>query len=401
MSVFFIGHPKETHLALFAGGELGPVARWRIEKHLQNCESCQMTVSDFFHLQGDLGELSRLPSSVDWDSLALRIREAVAEGGETRSEPSPGFFSKPLVLRFGLATAAVLCGFIVVQEYPFQESPETLTATKESVETLADALGGARLVEGAEDLERKDGYVAPSTSEANYEIASQEQQKAALSKTAADVAAPQEGMKQSRDARNKRKELAVATEALLSGDNLRPSAPAPPAKKSDFDSLQVASNFRANEGARRRAERGAGSDAKGRAANAPATATAPGRQEAFREDDALRLALVDRIDGPVDAPEPERERSVGDKAEVSADEMPLAELRSAAPVGQQIARRTARSAQEGAGFAMQTQVVRTSIAPPSAEGRQVEIDVKTDGGLRFRTVDVATGRITITDVYAP
>ena len=177
MSALFIGHPKETHLALFAGGELGPVSRWRIERHLQNCDSCQTTVSDFFHLQGELTELSELPSSIEWDSMALRIREAVAEAGAIESERVPGFFSKPLVLRFGLATATVLCTFIVVQQLPFQKSPDPLTATFESAEApAASAFGESRLSEGIEDLEQKDGLLP--TSKADYEIAGQEQQKA-------------------------------------------------------------------------------------------------------------------------------------------------------------------------------------------------------------------------------
>ena len=53
MSLLFVGHPKETDLALFAGGELGPIARWRIERHLHGCDWCRDTVADFFHLQGD------------------------------------------------------------------------------------------------------------------------------------------------------------------------------------------------------------------------------------------------------------------------------------------------------------------------------------------------------------
>ena len=39
MSAFFLQHPKETDLALFAGGELGPFARWRIERHIETCAS--------------------------------------------------------------------------------------------------------------------------------------------------------------------------------------------------------------------------------------------------------------------------------------------------------------------------------------------------------------------------
>ena len=79
MRSFFLHHPRETDLALFAGGELGPLARWRIERHLDKCARCQEDVSDFFHLQGDLDDLAETPS-VDWQALAHRIKVAAAPG---------------------------------------------------------------------------------------------------------------------------------------------------------------------------------------------------------------------------------------------------------------------------------------------------------------------------------
>src|SRR5262249_43648154 len=64
--LLFIGHPKEENLALFAGGELGPLARWRIEQHLEKCSSCQDVVADFFHLHSSVTELAELPQ-IDWN----------------------------------------------------------------------------------------------------------------------------------------------------------------------------------------------------------------------------------------------------------------------------------------------------------------------------------------------
>ncbi len=409
MSVFFIDHPKETHLALFAGGELGPLARWRIERHLQKCESCQTTVSDFFHLQGDLTELSELPSSVDWDSMALRIGQAVAEAGEAQRESTPGFFSRPLVLRFGLATATVLCGFVVVQQWPLGQPPESvMTDRKEPV----GILGGDRLAVEAEAPEPK-GLL--SSSKASYEFTDGDRKSMieGLSKVEESTAllrvenarlktAPQEKA-QLRDAQNKQKELAVTTEQPLPGDYVRAFAPTAAAKKSDSESFRAASDLRANVGARRGADREANLEPKDvTVANAPAPSTAPARQQvAVGEADAVQLALVDQIRGRADAPAPEIERAVGDKAEASADEMTLAEVRSVGSIRGQVSGQKIQAGQEGGGFAMRAAVAQTSIAPPSSAGQDVEVDVKMDGGLRYRTVDAATGRITITDVYAP
>jgi hypothetical protein len=410
MSVLFIGHPKETHLALFAGGELGPLARWRIERHLQKCESCQTTVSDFFHLQGDLTELSELPSSVDWDKMALRIGQAVAQAGETQGERSSGFFSKPLVLRFGLATATVLCGFIVVQQWPLGQAPDSvMTAQNEPVEIL----GGGRLAEAPET----DGLL--SSSEATYAFADGDRKSMneGLSKVEESIAlprqekvqlenarlktAPQE-QAQLRDAQNKQKEFAVATEQPLPGDNLRAFAPTAPLKKSDSESFRAVSDLRANVGAGRGAGREANLETNDvSVANAPAPSTAPaGQRAAVGEADATLRAAVDQIRERSDAPASEVERAVGDKAEASADEMTLAEMRSVGAVRGQVSARKINIEKEGDAFGMHAAVGQTSIAPPSPIGQDVEVDVKMDGGLRYRTVDAATGRITITDVYA-
>jgi len=417
MSAFFIGHPKETRLALFAGGELGPVARWRIERHLQNCEPCQTTVSDFFHLQGDLTELSELPSSVDWDGMALRIREAVAEAGEARTEPAPGFFSKPLVLRFGLATATVLCGFIVIQQWPLGETPQSvMTAQSEPIEVPIEVLGGARVEEQAAAPKSDDML---SSSRTRSEIADQDAKSMneALAKSEQSFAAPQESAPQEsvqfRDAQNKQQDFAFATGQPLPGDKARAVAPTAPGKKSDNESFRAASDLRANAGNRRGAGRETNSEAQEAGiANAPARAVTPATPgAALGESDATRLALVDQVQRRADGPAQEMERAGTDQAAASADEMTLAEVRSAAPVGGQLSRQKIQAGQEGGALGMQataaptaaalTSVALTSIAPPSRDGQEVEVDVNMDGGVRYRTLDAATGRITITDVYAP
>ena len=123
MSLLFIGHPSEADLALFAGGELGPLARWRIEKHLRDCDGCRETVSDFFHLQSEISELSDLPS-LDWSALAGRIKLAVADAQSTPRREQRWFLARPLVVGTGLAMATLLCAFIVVQQFPSSKVAE-------------------------------------------------------------------------------------------------------------------------------------------------------------------------------------------------------------------------------------------------------------------------------------
>jgi len=121
MSLLFVGHPNERDLALFAGGELGPLARWRIEKHLQNCSRCEELVADFFHLQGELAELAELPP-VDWSAQARVILErAQQQPAASTQRGFGGLFPQPLALRAGLAMAAVLCAVVVIRQFPEQE----------------------------------------------------------------------------------------------------------------------------------------------------------------------------------------------------------------------------------------------------------------------------------------
>ena len=251
MSLFYVGHPRETDLALFAGGELGPLARWRIEKHLQSCEPCRTAVADFFHLQGDLEELSELPSSVDWAGMSLRIRKAVSVAGETQSEPIQGhFFPKPPAWQLGMATAAVICGFIVVRQFPLPVAEDAgITAADEQNAVSSEA----RSLEGGEALPTG-GSAAPSESYSK-----------------------------------------------------------------------------------------------------------PSSREQQRENQPL---------SDVDAVVPAR-----------------------------AVERAEKFARLGTSFARQIADVGASIAPPT-DGSEIVVDVKTDGGVRFRRVDASTGRITITDVYA-
>ena len=126
MRSFFLNHPRETDLALFAGGELGPLARWRIERHLDKCAGCQADVSDFFHLQSDLSDLAELPA-VDWQALAHRIKVAASQAEpETEAVSVAGWFARPAAWRLGVVSATALCAFVVYKQLPLVETmPES------------------------------------------------------------------------------------------------------------------------------------------------------------------------------------------------------------------------------------------------------------------------------------
>ena len=388
MSLFYVGHPRETDLALFAGGELGPLSRWRIEKHLQSCEPCRTAVADFFHLQGDLEELSELPSSVDWAGMSLRIFKAVAEAEETQSEPVRGhFFPKPPAWQLGLATAAVICGFIVVRQFPLPVAEDAVITAADEQKAVSR---GARTLEGG-------GALAPGVSAASSESfskpSSRQQQRENQPLSDVDAVIPVRAVERAEmlAMEEKRAALAARTGASPPEDRMRAVA------RPEAEPLRLASDAQAHESSRVGAGRDAVSEADGRAANISATSAPTGPLGAQRKDAAMNLALDRRVTGRGILRE-ELDQPIGGKKKASAGELRRAKA-SSVPAERQPVSQEEQFARLGASFAMQIAGVGASIAPPT-DGSEIVVDVKTDGGVRFRRVDAATGRITITDVYA-
>lgn len=104
----FGSHPSEQDLALFAGGELGPLSRWRIERHLESCAACKTEAADYFHLSDKLSALAELPP-VDWKALAHNIQVAASQTSADRAPQSLGW-----VWKIGAAAATAICLTLLV-----------------------------------------------------------------------------------------------------------------------------------------------------------------------------------------------------------------------------------------------------------------------------------------------
>ena len=179
-------------MALFAGGELGPLARWRIERHLDKCSRCQADVSDFFHLQSDLSDLAELPA-VDWQALAHQIKVAASQ-----AEPEPeavsvaGWFRRPAAWRLGVVSATALCAFVVYKQLPLVE-----TVPESAVFSDKIALEGASRVEGDRQLGQNEvpaPVEAPAEDEARLTFAdhrSRAEQSARKADAAKDLDDPE------------------------------------------------------------------------------------------------------------------------------------------------------------------------------------------------------------------
>jgi anti-sigma factor ChrR (cupin superfamily) len=106
-------HPSEETLALHAGGDLGPIARWRAERHLRQCELCQEEVAAFQGVRRMVSELSAVPE-VPWNRMAAEmqanIRLGLAAGECVRQDQSPN----EGLARFGGFRAAVALASVTV-----------------------------------------------------------------------------------------------------------------------------------------------------------------------------------------------------------------------------------------------------------------------------------------------
>lgn len=73
-------HPGAENLALYAGGELGALDRWRVGAHLAACESCRGEVQAFRLARQRLWEETELPAEFGWASLEAEMRANIHLG---------------------------------------------------------------------------------------------------------------------------------------------------------------------------------------------------------------------------------------------------------------------------------------------------------------------------------
>ena len=148
-------HPNQATLALHAGGDLGPWARWRTERHLSHCPQCREEIAAFDDLRQALPSLAETPE-IPWNRLAAEMKANIRlglEAGECvrTSEPlyPARFFhgARPLV---ALASVMALLVVGMAIERPV---PTTIpVSAKDSgivVQTTAD---GIQVREGGQSL---------------------------------------------------------------------------------------------------------------------------------------------------------------------------------------------------------------------------------------------------------
>ncbi len=404
MSLFYIGHPNDHDLALFAGGELGPVARWRIEKHLQSCSRCEEAVADFFHLQSELGELSELPN-VDWTAQAQMILDRADRARAANDKAPTPSLGQSWALRAGLAMATVICAVVIVRQLPLQKAETELASKTNLSRAIHEQVAVQSIPE--QDANRKEMEEARSSAAPVATVLSE----SAIAENKQVAGAQLEGGERARS--NFGEEFASARrESDLAPDLTAPVAPtgfrktqagAPAAPAPPMTLAYQASDRRVSEDKRDAApaEAAVGNEGVGRGQAASAVTQSAENQRrisarAAANTAADEFALADRADRQAPPREQgkgktEMPAGAGEAAQKAQTPLQIAAARTSGGAVGSLAN-TGPAAAQGA-------ATRYSIVPVGS-GSQVETGVAADGAISFRTVDATTGTVTITHVYA-
>jgi len=139
-------HPDQETLALHAGGDLGPIARWRARRHLARCAQCREEVAGFDQYRQLLPSLDD-SQDVHWSRLAAEMKANIRLGlaaGECVSVAGPIWSGARVGV--ALASVAVLLATGVVLEHP---GPTVARETGVVVQATAD---GVQVREGGQSM---------------------------------------------------------------------------------------------------------------------------------------------------------------------------------------------------------------------------------------------------------
>jgi anti-sigma factor RsiW len=162
-------HPNRATLALHAGGDLGPWARWRAQRHLAQCPECRAEIAAFEAAREIIPELAAIPE-VPWNRMAARMKANIRLGltlgelAEERAEKAPHgirafAWSRPAAA-FACVAALVMVGLVLQRNDPRMAARAFQGA---EVETTAD---GIQVREGGAALGLL--HVGAQASEVNY-----------------------------------------------------------------------------------------------------------------------------------------------------------------------------------------------------------------------------------------
>jgi hypothetical protein len=110
-------HPNQIQLSLLAGGDLGPLDRWRIGRHVSGCASCANEVQALRAAIEQVREVTAgLPENLNWNQLAeemtANVRVGLAAGEAIARFDKPTLAGRPRHLGWN-AAMVVACATVV------------------------------------------------------------------------------------------------------------------------------------------------------------------------------------------------------------------------------------------------------------------------------------------------
>jgi hypothetical protein len=384
-------------------------------------------VADFFHLHSEVSELAQTPV-VDWNALAEEI------GARVRLEVPPvdaqpqGWAAHPRIWQFGLATATVLCAFLIVRQLPVIEERASQSVSQTEalgLEEVSEADGrlSIDLKTAVAAGERSNQPVAAlqfgqPTREAQQTVGSDEQvreaKEAAAPATAAEEGALADRVRQDENfraasglTRAALPELEAQAAPPLASEPGQVGGFASPSDQPTVlsfaaplqDDRASAEKVGASRARRSLAETETVRAAAQRAAAPPPPAPAAllpsptAEADTAASQDRLTTARAStRAPGARQAQTANgRGAGLAELAQASKAEAP-AELRrlETAALAKKVDADSSWSPERG-----------FTVLPAALEDPAVDVGVAADGWISIRSVDASTSTITITDVYVP
>ena len=146
-------HPDQATLALHAGGDLRPFARWMTRRHLAKCERCRTELAEFQAVRAALPDLAGIPG-IPWNRMAAEMRANIRLGlaagecvrGNAPDRVSPVFAGARVAVAFASVVVLVVTGLVLQHPAPKNES-----AANNAVE-LQSTSNGIQVREGGAAL---------------------------------------------------------------------------------------------------------------------------------------------------------------------------------------------------------------------------------------------------------
>jgi anti-sigma factor RsiW len=169
-------HPDQATLALHAGGDLGWFARYRVERHLSQCDRCRDEVDAFAATRDIIPDLAEIPE-VPWNRLAAEMRANIRLGLEAGECVRAGDVPLRQTPLFNWARAAVALASIVALlvtgialERP---APTPLTAVADDITIVQATDNGIQIRRGAQAFRLNNPYRLDPQQPVTYSIGAQ------------------------------------------------------------------------------------------------------------------------------------------------------------------------------------------------------------------------------------